>query len=175
MRKRQPGVAVSGLSLLLVGGWLLAIEFGTPLKGFSEMWPVILVLFGFSMLIQYATEGRKQSGLVFVGTIALLTGIFLSFFTLHVGQLSWPDMVNYWPVFPLTIGVAFMVLYLTSGMRQQALLIPAFSVGGLGIFALPFTLGVIRGTVFSQVVQLWPLLLLLIGLALLVRPRSQRT
>ena len=82
-------------------------------------------------------------------------------------------MARYWPVFPLILGAAFMALYLAGGMREQALLIPAFISGGAGLFSLPFTLGVMRGTVLRQVLQFWPLLLLLVGLMLLLGPRSQ--
>jgi hypothetical protein len=45
------------------------------------------------------------------------------------------------------------------------LLPPAYIFGGVGLLALPFTLGVMRGEVARQVLQFWPLLVLLVGLA----------
>jgi hypothetical protein len=45
--------------------------------------------------------------------------------------------------------------------------------GGVGLFTLPFTLGVFRGAIFSQMLRLWPLPLILIALAIFFRPRSQ--
>ena len=175
MRQRQPGATVGGFGLLLIGGWLLAIALDRPLMDLSQIWPVIPMLFGLALLAQYASEKRKQSGLVFMGTVILLTSIFLAFFTLRIGRLTWPDMAVFWPIFPLITGAAFMTLYLADGMRQQTLLIPVFVTGGTGIIALPITLGVVSGSAFNQVIQLWPLLLLLIGLALLIKPRSQRS
>ena len=174
MRQRQPGAIVGALGLILFGSWMLAVTFGVPLVGFSQIWPVIPILFGLASLAQCLSGPRKQSGLIFLGVLALLTGIFLSLFTFQIGRLTWPDMANYWPIFPLIVGIAFMALYLTDGMRQEALLVPTFITGGAGVLALPFTLGVIRGAVFNQAVRLWPLLLLLVGLAILIKPRSRR-
>lgn len=173
MRRHQPGAIAGGLSLLLMGGWLLATSTGVPLLGFNRIWPVIPVLFGLVLLVQYVLESREQGGLVFLGVAALLSGVFLFVFTLQIGRLTWGDMSRYWPVFLIIAGAAFMTLYLAEGMREQALLIPTYIIGGIGLFTLPFTLGVFRGAIFSQMLRLWPLPLILIALAIFFRPRSQ--
>ncbi len=172
MRQNQPGVIAGGLGLLLVGIWLLAITLA-PLSGLQRLWPLIPAIFGLVMLVQASSEEGKPDGMIFLGVIALLTGLFLLLFTFRIGRLTWYDMNRYWPGFPLIVGIAFMVLYLAKDMRQQALLAPTFIIGGVGIFALPFTLGVIGGPVFSQVLQFWPLLAILALLAILFRPRPR--
>jgi hypothetical protein len=165
MKRQQTGALIGALSLIGIGGWLLALALGVPLMGFDRLWPLIPALVGLVFVVQYAVTTSRPVGLLFVGMIALLAGTFLCTFTTGLGGLTWGSMAQYWPVFPLVVGVAFMALYLAGDMREGALLPPAYIFGGIGILALPFTLGVMRGEVARQVLQFWPLLVLLIGLA----------
>jgi hypothetical protein len=156
MKRQQTGALIGALGLVGIGGWLLALALGVPLMGFDRLWPLIPALAGLVFVVQYAVTASRPVGLLFVGMIALLAGTFLCTFTTGLGGLTWRSMV---------IGVAFMALYLAGDMREGALLPPAYIFGGIGILALPFTLGVMRGEVARQVLQFWPLLVLLIGLA----------
>lgn len=169
--KRQAGAIIGGVGLIVAGGWIVAIQLGIRLAGLRYIWPALVALLGLMLLVQVVFQKRKQGGLVFLGVTCLLIGGFLSLFSLRVGGLSWADLARYWPVIPLSLACALMMLYLAEGMRQQALLVPTYIIGGIGLVALPFTLGVLQGTVMDQVVQLWPLLVILIILALFVRPR----
>ena len=168
---RQPGSFIIGLGLITIGGWIIAIRFGIRLAGIRYMWPAIIAVLGLAFLVQYIFEKRKHGGLVFLGVAGLLIGIFLNLFTLRVGGLTWSAMAYFWPVIPLCLGVALLILYLAEGMRQQSLLIPTYIFGGVGLFALPITLKVIQGPVFNQVIQFWPVLVILVVLAIIVQPR----
>jgi hypothetical protein len=171
MRKPQPGIIVVGIGLFLLGGWLLALELGAPLVSFSRLWPFFLVVLGAAMLIQYGGEKRKRNGLLFIGVLTTLLGLFLSMFSLEIGRLTWPEMSRYWPFILLFIGSAFLLLYLAGDMQDPALLRPVYIFGGAGLVALPFTLGVLRGWVSSQGMHLWPLLIALIILAVFFQPQ----
>jgi hypothetical protein len=152
---------------------LIAIELGAPLLGPERLWPLIPVFLGLALLAQVVFQGQRQEGLIFIGVTALLAGLFLILFTFRIGGLSWRSMSAWWPVFPLIVGIAFLTLYLAGDMHEQSLLIPAYIAGGFGLLALPFTLGVIGGGIASQVVRLWPLLVILIILAVILRFRSR--
>jgi hypothetical protein len=165
MKREQTGALIGALGLVGIGGWLLAAALGVPLMGFDRLWPLILALAGVVFVVQYGVTASRPVGLLFVGMLALLGGTFLCAFTTQLGGLAWHNMAQYWPVFPLIVGVAFMTLYLAGDMREGALLPPAYIFGGIGILTLPFTLGVMRGEVARQVLQFWPLLVLLAGLA----------
>jgi hypothetical protein len=165
MKREQTGALIGALGLVGIGGWRLAAALGVPLMSFDRLWPLILALAGLVFVVQYGVTASRPVGLLFVGMLALLGGMFFCAFTTQLGGLAWRDMAQYWPVFPLVVGAAFMTLYLAGDMREQALLPPAYIFGGIGIFALPFTLGVMRGEVARQVLQFWPLLVLLVGLA----------
>ncbi|GEM_PF-422329 len=179
MQRIQPGSFISGLGLLLVGGWLLIVDLAAgsgvrnqpQLVGLDRLWPVIPIVAGLALLTQYGLEERKRNGLVFVGFMALSTGIFLCAFTFRIGRLSWADMGKYWPVFLIIGGAAFLILFIADGMRDMSLMRPVYLIGGGGLFALPLTMGIIRSSVIDQVARLWPLLLVPIALALFVRLR----
>ncbi len=179
MTKRQPGVMVAGLGLIVVGGWTIASALypllagtdsaGQPqhLAGITQLWPLLLCLGGLAMLAQAAAPGERHPGLVFLGVTLLLLGLFFLAFTVKLGNLSWRDMSRLWPVIPTILGLAFLMLYIVEGMRSSALLTPVYVIGGVGILLLPLTLGVLRASTIQQVGQLWPLgvliILLLIG------------
>jgi hypothetical protein len=180
MGRIQPGAVIGGLGLLLVGAWLLIADLspqptgsqGLQLVGFDRLWPVVPIIAGLAFLIQYALEPRKRGGLVFLGLIVLLGGLLLCAFTFEIGRLSWADTGGYWPIFLIIAGAAFVVLYVADGMREPALMRPAYLIGGAGLLALPFTLGIIHGEVIDQMVKLWPLLLVPVILAVFVQLRA---
>jgi hypothetical protein len=173
LRKPQPGIIVGSIGLLILGGWLLALNVGVPLVSFSRIWPVFLSVLGAAMLTQYGSEKRKRSGLLFIGTFATLLGLFLCLFSLEIGRLTWLDMPRYWPLILLFIGCAFLLLYLAGDMQDQALLRPVYIFGGAGLLALPFTLGILRGWASSQGLRLWPLLIALVILAVFFQPQPK--
>jgi hypothetical protein len=172
---RQPGAWVIGVGLLGAAAWAIAIGLGVPLARLNRMWPVVIMIFGAGMLTQYLFQRRKQGGLLFFGLNATVLGAFLSLFTLKVGGITWDDMGRYWPIILLTVGAAFMTLYLLEGMQRDSLIIPAFVIGGLGLFALPVTLGIVGGQSFAEVLQLWPLLIIFGILIFFFRPPSSQS
>ncbi|MBN1312464.1 MAG: hypothetical protein JXB30_13690 [Anaerolineae bacterium] len=168
---RQPGSLIVGLGLVVIGGWIIAIRFGVRLAGIRYMWPAIIAVSGLACLVQYIFEKRKHGGLLFLGVSGLLIGGFLNLFSLRVGGLTWPDVARFWPVIPLCLGFALLILYLAEGMRQQSLLIPTYIFGGIGLFALPLTLRMVQGPVFDRIVKFWWVLVVLALLAIIVQPR----
>jgi len=107
----------------------------------------------------YVTSGAKDGGLAFLGTAAFLSGLFLFGFTL--GYWTWQEMATLWPVFLLIVGIAFLGAFLAERRSRDlgvlGLGFAAVAAGGLG-------LGVTRGLLRSDIVRLWPLLLVLVGL-----------
>ncbi len=173
MRQRQPGVVVISIGLTLAGAWWIAIASGVPLMSLNRFWPVGLSIGGLALLVQRSLRDRQDMGLLLFGSVLLLTGLFLCLFAFRIGNLTWQDMTDYWPILLLIVGFAFVLVYLASDMREQALLVPVYFLGGIGLVALPITLGMVRGAISSQVLWLSPLLLVLIVLAVLMRSRRR--
>lgn len=172
---RQPGAAVIGLSLLIIGGWFTARAFEPRLMGFDRLWPFILIVTGAALLTQFAAGQPNRAGLVFVGLVFALMGVFMCMFTFEIGRLTWFDLTRYWPIFPIIIGAGFLGMFIGDGMRNEGLLKPAYLIGGFGIFLLPFTSGVLGGDLFDQVAPFWPLLFipLIILIAIQIRNRNR--
>jgi hypothetical protein len=162
MRTRR-GAVLPGLLLIALGAWLLARTLGVPLPGFEKIWPVLPLVFGLAVLVQFFAEGRRHDGLIFTGVAAALLGVF--FLTITLGPLTWPDLGRWWPIFVLIGGVAFLAQWLARP-DERGLLIPAVLALLVGLGALALTLGLAGFTLSDQIIRLWPLLLILAGLGL---------
>jgi hypothetical protein len=160
MFERQPGVMIAGAGLLLAGGWLAAEALGAGVIGVRYVWPGALVLLGVALFGQRAARQARRpgsgAGLAFVGALAGLLGAFLCVFSFQVGRLTWSSLRGAWPGFLLIIAAALLVVFLEGDMQERGQLVLAHVVGGLGLLALPFTLGIVRlrGLAGGRV---WPL------------------
>lgn len=163
MRGRVASRALA-LFLVIVGVWLILIGVGLRVPYLGRVWPALLVGLGAAMLAE-ATFGAR--GLLFLGIVITFSGGFLLLFSLGAWGLRWSDTSALWPIFPVIVASAFLVMYLAGRMREQGLLFPIMLIGGVGIGALPFTVGVMTGPYLLEVLRLWPLLAGLVVLALL--------
>jgi hypothetical protein len=175
--KERPSLGIA-IILIALGSFFLLRElgvFGDRALDFEELWPGILILAGAAFLLQFFLGGTREPGFVFVGTAALLLGLFFFLFTLNVdlssligelrGPIAWDDMEVLWPVFPMIGGIALVAMSILSRETE------AFWVGVMavvvGVVALAFTLGLADGT--AELVKFWPLLLILLGGGMLLR------
>ena len=164
MNNRRSAI-LPGLFLILLGAWLLARNMNWPVPGLDTLWPGFLVLFGLGALAQFVAGGRREEGLVFVGLASTLLGAF--FFTITLGTLDWGDLGRYWPVFVLIGGVAFLGQWLAKP-AERGLLVPAIMALAVGGVAILFTLGLLDPSLAAQAGRLWPLGLIVLGVALLL-------
>ena len=179
------GTIIPGLILILVGVWFLASNLGVKLNlpSMDTMWPIFPLVVGLLFLSGYALN-RRDPGMLFIGLAATLIGAFFFLFTLRLplpitglqDGVRWDDMERLWPAFVVIGGLSFIALFLAERSRSWAV----FSLGALGVIvgcvAFLFTLRVLSGDIGQRLVQLWPLLLVVVGLAallqgLLSRPR----
>jgi hypothetical protein len=158
MSRDRSSTIVWGLVLIGVG-----IVLGLAMWiGWDKLWPVFPLLAGLGFLVGYILSGFKEEGFVFIGTLAALLGLFLFGFTL--GLWEWGDMDKLWPVFPLILGVAFFALFLADRKHDAG----ALAVGCAGVIVGIVALAITYGFVGSEIVKLWPLLIILGGLIGLV-------
>ncbi len=179
------GSIFPALVLILLGMWFLAGNLGVRLPGMDAMWPIFPLGGGLLFLGGYLFD-RRDPGLIFVGLAATLIGAFFFLFTLRVPLpvagmqegVRWDDMSRLWPAFVVIAGVSFLALFLAEGKREWAV----FSVGAVaviaGCVAFLFTLGWLAGDIGRLLAKLWPLLLVIAGLAALLqavlgRPRQK--
>jgi hypothetical protein len=147
------GAVWAGLGLVGLGvAFLLAQAFG-----WGRIWPIFPLIGGLAFLGSYVATGFTDGGLAFIGTAATLIGLFFFGFTLGVWE--WANMARLWPAFPIIGGVAFVVLFLADRAHDLGVLglgLSAIVVGGAG-------LAILYGYAGRNLVQWWPVLLILIG------------
>lgn len=175
------GTVITATVLIAIGAYLLLANLNLiPSFSMTQMWPAIVVCVGILFWLGFIFGHEHDPGLAFVGTIVTLTGLFFFLFTFNVdlfglGRVDWSDMRLLWPVFPLIVGIAFVVLWAAGRFRDWGVLIPAGVLLLVGIGGLAFTLGNVP--VFQNLVQWWPLLLIFLGVVILfgsiLRPRAK--
>jgi hypothetical protein len=159
MSRDRWGAVWGGLALIGAGiAFILA-----NIIGWDQVWPIFPIFGGLAFLVGYAVTGFRDGGLAFVGTAATLIGLFFFGFTLGVWQ--WDEMDQLWPVFPFIGGVAFIVLFFAERRsRDVGTLGVGIAAILVGVAGLAFTYGYVTG----DVVKLWPLLIVFIGLLSLI-------
>jgi hypothetical protein len=164
MMRRRTGAVLPGLLLIALGAWLLAGTLGVRLPGLATVWPVGLIVFGLAFLAQFFAGGRRSEGLVFTGVAATLLGAF--FLAITLGLLAWRDAGRLWPVYLLIGGLAFLAQWLVRPV-ERGLLVPAVLALAAGAATLALTLGLVRADIAEQIIRLWPVVLIVLGLGLL--------
>jgi drug/metabolite transporter (DMT)-like permease len=122
---------------------------------------------GLALLGGYIFGERRDPGRVFLGTAAALVGLVFFFVTL--GPLEYGDLGTWWPVFVLIGSVAFLALWVATRFRDWGaffMALVALVVGGAG---LAVTLQLLGPQTRELLPQLWPVLLILLGLMALLR------
>jgi hypothetical protein len=143
-----------GIILIVLGVILLLPQF-TELRG-RDLWPIFVLGTGVAFSIAFAVN-RANYGLLMPATIATVYGLMF-FYCVFEG---WYMMRTLWPVFLIGPGLGFLLMYFL-GKREQGLLIPAGILLGLGsIFLLDAT----------EYHSLWPVLLIVAGLAIIFGAR----
>ncbi len=158
------GSFIPGLILIVIGGWFLASNLGVRLPDLSALWPAFPLIGGLAAILDHFRGGRRDSGKIFVGVAAAGVGAFFFLFTL--GRLEWAQMGDYWPVFVLIGSAAFFAQWLADPARR-GLLVPAAIALAVGLIFLPETRRFLNPAVTEQLIQFWPLALIVIGLLIL--------
>jgi hypothetical protein len=159
MSRDRLGAAWVGLVLIGLGIAFLLARW----VGWDRIWPLFPVFGGLAFFGAYIGGGRKDGGLAFVGTAAVLVGFF--FFGFGLGFWAWEQMAQLWPVFILIAGISFLVLFLAEGRGRDTGVLSVGCVATIvGVAGLAITLGFVAG----DVVKYWPLLVVLAGVVSLL-------
>lgn len=181
MRRRS---IVPALILIGLGLWFLIRNLGVNLPDMDALWPIFPLGGGLLFLAGYVAN-RRDPGLVFVGLAATLIGAFFFLFTLRIPLpiagmqegVRWGDMDRLWPAFVVIGGLAFIALFLAESRHDWAV----FTLGAVAVLvgcaAFLFTFGLLAGDIGLMLLKLWPVLLIVMGLAALLqamfRPRQK--
>lgn len=112
------------------------------------------------------------------GLLALGLGCYCLLFTLEIrlpvlGRFQWRRLGEFWPGFVVMVGLAFVGQYVLGGFKAREALVIGLLIMALGGLAFAFTLGFLSAVLGRQLLNLWPLALVVLGLGLLLRFRRR--
>ncbi len=151
---------LAGLALLLDKLDILTV--GTP----TLIW-VLCMLFGIAMVTQgFSTT---NGGRIFFGTLFFLYGLYFLLHSIDAFEMRGHLFV---PASFVIFGFAFVMIYLNN-VREWILLLPAVLLMGIGTLYIMGSMGYFNPWEIREVVRLyWPVGLIIIGLAIVLRRRT---
>jgi hypothetical protein len=147
---------IMAIALIFFGILFLLDNIGLVSFHLGYTWPVFIILTGSVFWIAFF-KTREKYGLILPGTIFSIYGLMF----LICSLTYWHYMKYLWPGFLIAPGLGFFFLYYF-GNRKNGHLIAAGIFSGLGllfIFAI------------ADIIILWPVLLILVGLYLIFKDK----
>ncbi len=175
------GALVTALLLIGAGAWVLALNLGAHLPDIWQFWPALLIVAGVFQALGYAANpranpdgGRLWSGLMAVMVGLLFLGISLGATLTVFGAriaLSWTYFWQVWPAFPAFAGIAWLAQYAATAFRRTGLLVVGLGALATGVVGFGAMYGL---WALSALELLWPVALILAGVALLASTATRR-
>jgi len=157
-----------GIVLIVIGLLLLMGRLGYYHPGFWMIfWPLVLI-FGFVKVLEGFSG--NNSGRIFFGTICFLYGVYFVLRSTGMFEFRFHIFV---PATFIILGFAFIMVYLNA-LREWVFLLPAILLMGTGIAYLLSDAGYFSPWDVSDMVRTyWPVILILVGVAIMLRWRSR--
>jgi hypothetical protein len=172
-KKKKPryphALLILGAAILVAGGVLLLWTLGyLPQPG--PLWPVPVMLAGLALL--YLAYARGWSGRwIIPGMVLSLGGLVVLLLNTVLREES---LARIWPAFMLVTGLSLIPYgYRKHGSARIAIVVPAVFISALAVLFFFFSLRA-GGGFAAFVRQWWPMILVILGLALLVSFFSTR-
>jgi len=168
-RSRYPMLLILGSGILVAGGVLLLWTLGyLPQPG--PLWPVPVMLTGLVLLYLAYPRGWSERWII-PGMVLSLGGLV---FLLASTVLREEGLARVWPLFMLVTGLSLIPYgFKKRGGARVAIIVPALFISALAILFLVFSLRA-EGGFAAFVRQWWPMILVILGLALLASFFSTR-
>jgi hypothetical protein len=159
-----------GVIFVVLGLMLLIEKLGYYHLHFGMIfWPLVLI-FGFMKVVEGFSG--NNSGRIFFGTICFLYGVY---FLLRSSDYFEMRFHMFLPATFIIIGFAFVMIFLNTP-REWAFLLPAILLMSAGIAYLLSDVGYFSPWEVRELVRLyWPVGLIIAGLAIILRWRSQKS
>lgn len=144
--------------ILLIIGVLLLLSYWYPI---SFNWMTLLIVLGIGLFIVGTLQ--RDHGAIFPGTFLFLLGLL---FYLREHTLIHTPWWHLWPLIILSLGVAFVMLYIFDPARKGALF------PGLFLIVLAFVFLFFPWSwyeILYWIGKLWPVILIFLGLHLILK------
>ncbi len=122
-----------------------------------------------SLLLRFFFNGRRERGLFFVTATSIFVIGLIGL--VYFGYL---DPVQGWPLLVAAPGLAMLVTLILERSHDRGLLLPGLILMVAGGTMLLFTTNILDSSVLPSIAVYWPVLLLLVALAILPRAIRDR-
>jgi len=154
---------IPGVILILIGVLILLHKFQVFYLDWGTIYPIVLMVTGLSFFVLIKT--RNDKGAVFPGTVFFLIGLF--FFLRNNNWLDLYYFDEFWPVFLIIFGLAFLAVFVLKP-HDWGVLIPASILLFLGLVFFSNKMGWLSWGTQVTISRLWPVLLILIGVVIIL-------
>ncbi|WP_269412058.1 LiaI-LiaF-like domain-containing protein [Lentibacillus daqui] len=153
----------AGYLLIGIGAYFLLRELQVPIITNFYSWTTLIIIIGLALLI-YSYSAKEYQHL-FTGTLLLGLGI-------HWHGLNHYDFwIDHWAVYPLIIGIAFIVRSLrTKKGFWLGILFVGISIIFIFSIQLPIWFDWVY-TVMDYLERFWPIVIIITGIYLLMRKK----
>lgn len=116
--KKDRGAVFPGTIFLVLGLFFAVRNYGlfafrVHFYDFSEYWPVFLIAFGLGFLVMFFVK-PEDWGVLIPGSVLLFFG--LVFLMRTVNYFYWRDVIRFWPLILIVIGISIIV----SGLKHNS-------------------------------------------------------
>jgi hypothetical protein len=160
MIKRNEILIILALMMIVTGGGFFLAGLGVMTFHMRILWPLLPLGLGVGLygLFFFTWLGeRKTQGLLPIATVLVIMSMSFLYST-HVGWNCWRYI---WPVAPLSLGLGLYSMYIW-GRGEREVLGPAGVLTGVALLAF------LGSALQYDIAKLWPVILVLLGVALLI-------
>ena len=158
-----------GIILIAVGTWFLAREWVDSSLFWDRSYPVLMLLFAGFLFYEFR-RSSNQNALFWGVLISVVAGFYL---LRNNGILEEYYMDEYWPVYMLAAGIAFIVLFIVNP-RDWGVLIPGSLLLFFGGTQLLENLDDNYWEYSNYFEEYWPVILLIIGVGVIISGLSNK-
>ncbi|MEP7286404.1 MAG: hypothetical protein ABI947_11605 [Chloroflexota bacterium] len=122
-----------------------------------------------SILLRFLFNSRRERGLFFIGALIVISAGIVALVV-----LDFIDFAELWPVVIIAPGLAMILTFIFERSHDRGLLLPGLMLIVAGVALLLFTMGFLDSSILPGIALYWPVLFLLLALALLPRAIRDR-
>lgn len=161
--EKKKGSLIPGILLIAAGCYFLLRRFIVSLPVWEQIYPVLILIL--TAFLLWETYRKNNPGTIFWAVFCLITGAF--FLLRNYSIIPYLYVDEYWPVFLIAFGLAFIVKFIVHPEDWGAL-IPGTLLLFYGLKCLLSNFEEFYWQHDLYIDDLWPMIIIVIGIGMVV-------